>query len=255
MGGVRQTFTQVEKNFFYEDPQFLGRRLVANWGVVEGGEAKTYYAGLAKPFHATTAQESLGFSGSYRDERIFHDDAIISFGRVRQRTKEGRVFYGRSLGSTPSMVRRGVFTVGYSRSRREAIPGESVIKSDPLEVNTTLEALFTSEEQAFVKEKNIRRLYRDEDINPVTGVMSICSRRSGPPRTAIPMFELGKSFGPGTSSRADGRGDAFGDYFTSVVWNPTLSITRGWLIKHPGGPLHLRLRPPVNPSTACCSAS
>ncbi|MBI5883362.1 MAG: hypothetical protein HZB91_09700 [Elusimicrobia bacterium] len=225
-----ETFTQVEKNFFYEDPQFLGRRLVANWGVVEGGEAKTYYGGLAKPFYATTAQESLGFSGSYRDERIFHDDAVIPFGRVRRRTKEGRVFYGRSLGSTPSMVRRGVFTVGYSRSRIEAIPGESVIKSDPLEVTTTLETLFTSEEQSFVKEKNIRRLYRDEDINlGWTGVMAMAVSPSALGATAdsySQRFELGKgaSFGPGNFVKG-GTGVVTrfsGDYLTSVVWNLNL---------------------------------
>ncbi|MBI4677264.1 MAG: hypothetical protein HY748_06750 [Elusimicrobia bacterium] len=222
-----ETFTQIEKNFFYEDPQFLGRRLTATAGVLEGGAARTYYLGLAKPFYAATAQESAGFSASYRDENVFHNYAIVPYGRVRQTTKQASVFYGRSLGSTPSMVRRGVFRAGYSRQRIEAVPGESVVAGDDREVTTTLEALFTSEEQAFIKERNIKRLYRDEDVNlGWAGAMSltVSPRYLGASANSFyQRFSLGKgaSFGPGHFVKGDtGMLTRFsGDYETSIVWN------------------------------------
>jgi outer membrane protein assembly factor BamA len=225
-----ESFTEIEKNFFYEDPQLFGRRLNASWGVLEGGQSKTYYGSLAKPFYATTAQESLGVSASYRDEKIFHDYAVIPFGQVRQRTKEGSVFYGRSLGSTPSMVRRGIFTAGYSRKRIEAIPGESVLSGPDLEAASSLEALFTSEEQAFVKENNVRRLYRDEDINlGWVGVMGMKFSPTWIGSTADSYdqrIELGKgvSFGPGSFFKVKTGvvTRLSGDYLTSVVWNINL---------------------------------
>ncbi|MBI5622458.1 MAG: hypothetical protein HY924_01630 [Elusimicrobia bacterium] len=221
-----KTFTQIEKNVFYEDPQLFGRRLTAGAGIFEGGEARTYNVNLAKPFYSSTAQEAMGFAGSYRDEKIFHDDAVVPFGHVRQRTKEARVFYGRSLGSTPSMVRRGVFTAGYSRSRIEAVPGESVIKSDPLSIETLLEALFTAEEQAFVKEQNIKRLYRDEDINlGWTGAMSfrMSPRFLGSSTDSYDQrLSIGKGvpFGSGHFFKGEtGLTTRFsGDVYTSVVW-------------------------------------
>lgn len=234
-----ETFTQIEKNVFFEDPQFLGRRLAATWGVSTGGESQTYYASLAKPFYATVSQESMGVSGSYRDEKVRHEYAVINDGHVRQRTKEASVFYGRSLGSTPSLVRRGIFKAGYSRTRTEAVPGESVVPADGIQAATTLDAQFLSEQQAFVKEQNIRRLYRDEDINlGWTGsmTMGVSPRYFGSSsNSALQKAALGRgaSFGPGHFIKGETgmQSTLSGESLTSVVWNVNVEYykrVRNW---------------------------
>ncbi|MBI5208602.1 MAG: BamA/TamA family outer membrane protein [Elusimicrobia bacterium] len=255
--GYGENFSQVEKRVFYDDPQFLGRRLTLNTGIFEDGESRTYYASVAKPFYASIAQESLGLAASYRDEKVYHEFAVVDDGRVRQKTTEGSVFYGRSLGSSPAVVRRAIFRAGHSRSSLEAIPGESVLSGPGVDSLTTLDASFASEQQAFIKEQNIKKLYRDEDFN-LGWVLSM--GMAGSPEWLGSSYNTieervtafkGLSLGPGHFGRGQVgmRSKLSGRDATSISWNFGLEYYRrlgSWntLAAHASYDYGYRLNPP-----------
>ncbi|MBI4345282.1 MAG: BamA/TamA family outer membrane protein [Elusimicrobia bacterium] len=153
-----------EQQFGYGDRQLLGSRLGFDVLAQKSAEHTLYELRLARPFHASISTHSWSFAAWRRSEVEPYFFAGVAAGRARRTEDSISASYGRSLGSTPRLLRQGNLSLGRTYRRYEATP-ETGAPLPERSARDTLSLGLRRERLRFVKVSDVLQMSRDEDYN------------------------------------------------------------------------------------------
>lgn len=155
----------IHRTFAYRDLQFLGRPLTFEGSDVSGPDLRVYGVAISKPFRSTKSRYSLGASSFFTQEEIGVFSSGNEVGKFEIKNRESKIDYGRSLGRSPFLIRRALFSFRQQNRSYSHLVGDTQGLIKPDLFLTVGEVGMQIQKEEFIKERHINKFDRDEDFN------------------------------------------------------------------------------------------
>jgi len=217
----------IHRTFTYADPQFLGKRFQFNGGVLQKSDGNHYGASISKPFYATIAPVSAKVSSFSNEDEIPVYVNSVEVGQFRRRHLESQISYGRSIHSSPSLVRQVVLFEKQETFDISPI-SDNVTSLIPQERDLTIFGVVGNWQIVdFIKERHINKVDRVEDFNmgpEATLEMGVGKNWRGNRSLAFfPNFDgkIGHSWSPGNFTTYESKYESsyLNHAFNNKIWS------------------------------------
>lgn len=165
--GYAKSGGSVTRSLEYQDPQFLGRRVNYRMSAQEGSDSRAYGLAVSRPFFASITRSQFSGGFDYAEGRTtVLERGIEPIGLARQRSYDANLTYGYAFAATPSLTRR--LTVGLRHRRLEFTSVEDPAAAPWIpdaERHTDVQVTGEYQELAYIKQRRVQKLSKDEDVN------------------------------------------------------------------------------------------
>lgn len=160
--GIHKTDVGITFAAGYKDPQVLGSKWVGSSSFRTGPLVDSVDLSLLRPFYSPDTEWAYGGYGNWREETVRLFDAGDEVSRILETSRVAQVFAARAFGQRFKKLTAEVSFV-YDDQQYEVIDGTSTkLPNDELTLTSSV-GLFYREE-AWVKDKHIRKMTLTEDI-------------------------------------------------------------------------------------------